>query len=136
MYARGGIAYIYLCYGVHHLFNVVTGVEGDPHAVLIRGIEPVEGLDIMLSRRKLEHPEPRLTAGPGSLSVALGLDTSLTGQNLLAKDSPVWLEDRGKRIGLQKIKSGPRVGMNFSGKWATIPWRFSIAGNPWVSSAR
>lgn len=136
MYLEGGNAYIYICYGIHHLFNVVTAIDGNPHAVLIRGLEPLEGIDAMLSRRKMICPQPKLTAGPGSLAMALGLDTSLTGQDMLLRDSPVWIEDRGHTIARPDIVTGPRVGMNFPGEWAVIPWRFSVRDNPWVSPAK
>ena len=83
----------------------------------------------------MERPERKLTAGPGILTIALGLHSAMTGQDMVQRDSPVWIEDRGVRIPRQQIASGPRVGMNFPGKWASIPWRFSVKGNAWVSPA-
>ena len=83
MYSPPGTAYVYLCYGIHHLFNVVTNVEGVPHAVLIRAIEPIEGIDIMLQRRKMSKLLPKLTAGPGILSQALGISTQHSWISLL-----------------------------------------------------
>ncbi len=136
MFWQGGTAYIYLCYGIHHLFNVVTGARDVPHAILIRAIEPLEGIDIMMDRRKLKTPKYMMTAGPGALAAALGLQTGLTGQDMLRQGSPVWIEDRGIQISKKDIVSGARVGMNFTGKWAVIPWRFSVKGNKWVSPAR
>ncbi len=131
MFQEAGRAYIYLCYGIHHLFNVVTAPAETAHAVLIRAIEPIEGIDIMQSRRapqplpnkkKLVHrdihrganhaPLPSgkglgvgLTTGPGALAQALGLNTHYTGQSLLAPDSPIWIEDclPASRPGYEKI---------------------------------
>ena len=136
MYAQGGTAYIYLCYGIHHLFNVVTATRDVPHAVLIRAIEPMDGIDVMLERRKMSSMNHRLTAGPGSLSVALGLNTTLSGLDMLKRDSPVWIEDYGTEISKRCIIAGPRVGVAYAEEWAAKLWRFSVKGNPWVSKAR
>ena len=83
MYEDGGVSYVYLCYGIHHLFNVVTGPKGIPHAVLIRGLEPIEGLDQMLMRRGMTSLKPNLTAGPGALAQAMGIDKRLNGEDYL-----------------------------------------------------
>ena len=139
MYAEGGTAYVYLCYGIHHLFNVVTNVEDIPHAVLIRAINPIEGIDIMLQRRKLSKPLPKLTAGPGILSRALGICTDHSGMSLMG--NKIWIEnnhpsDRSKRSDGYDIISSPRVGCQYAGKDAHNPWRFRIKGNKWVSPAK
>ena len=134
MYAVGGTAYVYLCYGIHHLFNVVTNVEGIPHAVLIRAIEPVDGIDIMLQRRNMSKPLPKLTAGPGILSQALGISTSHSGVSLFGDE--IWIEESEFSIDNNDFISSPRVGCQFAGKDANNPWRFRIKGNPWVSPAK
>ena len=135
MYAPGGTTYIYLCYGIHHLFNVVTNREGIPHAILIRALEPLEGIDIMLKRRNMKKLLPRLTAGPGILSQALGISIYNSGISLL--DNQIWIEDNSNNspIGDFKIISSPRVGCEYAEEDANNPWRFRINGNPWVSPA-
>ena len=135
MYTIGGSAYVYLCYGIHHLFNVVTNVEGVPHAVLIRAVHPLDGIDIMLSRRNLKNISNRLTAGPGILSQAMGISIHISGQSLL--DKQIWIENRENNNPLEdfKIISSPRVGVQYAGKDASNPWRFQVENSPWVSSA-
>lgn len=133
MYAAGGVSYVYLCYGIHHLFNVVTHREGEPHAVLIRAIEPLEGTATMLKRRNRKTLTPQLGAGPGLVSQCLGLTTKHTGSSLLG--DTVWIESHTD-IADENIISSARVGMHFSGPYKTIPWRFRIAGSPFTSKAR
>jgi DNA-3-methyladenine glycosylase len=122
MFDRGGVAYVYLCYGIHHLFNVVTGPADVPHAVLVRAGTPIEGRDAMLARRGAGTPDRRLLAGPGSLSRALGITTGLTGANLLG--SQVWIADQGLDPASSSIEAGPRVGIDYAGEDALLPWRF------------
>lgn len=122
MFGPGGLAYIYLCYGIHHLFNVVTNVEGVPHAVLIRAGDPLEGLDIMLGRRQRRVFDKRLLGGPGSLARALGITTELTGQALRGDD--IWIEDHGIAVAPSGIEASPRVGVAYAGEDALLPWRF------------
>lgn len=136
MYHEGGTAYIYLCYGIHHLFNVVTATRDVPHAILIRAIEPVEGIDIMLERRQMTSLQPRLTAGPGSLSVALGLHTGLNSEDLVKKNTRIWIEDNGYTIPRKEIIASPRIGVGYAMEWATKAWRFRIKDNPWTSPAK
>ena len=136
MFGDPGVAYIYLCYGIHHLFNIVTGPAGTPHAILVRAVEPVHGIETMMERRGMTFPHPRLTAGPGSLTVALGLTTALSGTDLLHPQSPVWIEDRGTQIPGKDIIASTRVGVGYAGDWARKPWRFRIRNNPWTSPAR
>lgn len=126
MFQAGGRAYVYLCYGIHHLFNVVTGQEGEAHAVLIRGIEPLLGLEHMLERRKAKRLKPSLSNGPGALSQALGLHVGWTGQSLLTPDTPVWIEDPGTPLDSADIAVGPRIGVEYAGESAAWPWRFWI----------
>ncbi len=131
MFREGGIAYVYLCYGIHNLFNVVTNRSGEPEAVLIRAVEPEEGIEIMKKRREYKEVKPELTAGPGRLTEALGIDRSHYGTNL--QSEPVWIEDRGKHISASDIDSSPRIGVSYAGEDAKKPWRFTISGNRWVS---
>jgi len=127
MYAPGGIAYVYLCYGIHHLFNVVTNIMGIPHAILIRAIEPQEGIRTMLKRRKKEILESNLTAGPGTLSQALGITTQCTGTSLLGKY--IWIEDNGINYSNEIIITSERIGVQYAREDASNPWRFRIQKN-------
>lgn len=122
MFGSGGIAYVYLCYGIHHLFNVVTNVEGVPHAVLIRAGSPVEGADVMLQRRQKSVFDKRLLGGPGSLSRALGITTELTGQDLQGEN--IWIEDHGICITPGSIRSDARIGVDYAEEDALLPYRF------------
>lgn len=128
MFHRGGRAYIYLCYGIHHLFNVVTGPENEAHAVLIRALEPLEGIEWMLERRRLQIRKPadlpRLTTGPGALAQALGLHKDFSGQDFFAPDPPFWIEGSGALIPPEAISAGPRIGVDYAGACAARPWRF------------
>jgi len=130
MYRRGPVAYVYLCYGLHWLFNVITNVEGIPHAVLIRAIQPVKGIKLMLKRRGKKEVDSRLTAGPAVLSQALGICGRHSGLSLLGHE--IWLED-GIDVPPAMIGSSARVGVDYAGKDARLPWRFYIRDNAWVS---
>ena len=125
MFRRGGIAYVYLCYGIHHLFNVVTNIEGIPHAVLIRAIKPVDGIDIMLQRRKIKKPVITLTNGPGTLSAALGIKTLHSGLSLYG--TQIKIENIGIIVDESRIKTSPRIGVNYAGEDAKLPYRFVLA---------
>ena len=131
MYAKGGTAYVYLCYGIHHLFNVVTNDADVPHAVLIRGIEPLDGIDTMLERRNKEKLTPALTAGPGTLSMALGIHTKHSGLSLFGEE--MYIEDRGIKLMSNDIIACSRVGVAYAEEDAYLPYRFSIKGNKYVS---
>jgi DNA-3-methyladenine glycosylase len=131
MFAHGGTAYVYICYGIHHLFNVVTNQKNIPHAILIRGIEPTDGIDLMLKRRKMKVLSYNLTAGPGALAAAMGIRVKHTGLDLLG--DTIWIEDRGVKIPSQKIIPTIRVGVESSGKDARLPYRYIIKDNPWVT---
>ena len=131
MYATGGIAYIYLCYGIHHLFNIVTNKENIPHAVLIRAIEPKDGIEIMLQRRNKKKIDYTLTSGPGSLSKALDITVEESGTSLMG--DLIWLEDQNIYFKNQDILTSPRIGVQYAGKDSLNPWRFRIKGNPWTS---
>jgi len=123
MFAAGGVAYVYLCYGVHHLFNVVTGPEGTPHAILVRGIFPTEGIEIMMQRRKVKLGK-KFSSGPGTSSAALGLKSSMSGTDLLG--NIIWIEDMGFNIPENEIYVGPRIGVDYAGDDAALPYRFLI----------
>lgn len=134
MYMHGGTAYVYLCYGIHHLFNVVTNVAGVPHAILIRAIEPIDGIDAMLARRGKIMLHPSLTAGPGAMSMALGINTSHTGSSL--HGNTIYIEDRGIRVPAKGIIAATRVGVAYAMDDALRPYRFYISNNPYVSKGR
>lgn len=131
MYEAGGVSYVYLCYGIHHLFNVVTGPEFTPHAVLIRGLEPVAGIDVMLERRNMVAVKPNLTAGPGALAKALGIDRSFNAKDLQGEE--IWIEDNGIVIDPLDIVAGPRIGVAYAEDHALLPWRYYVKGNKFVS---
>ncbi len=133
MYAKGGSAYVYLCYGIHHLFNIVTNKENTPHAVLIRAIQPRDGIEIMLQRRNKKKIDHTLTSGPGSLTRALGITVKNSGTFLM--DNLIWLEDQNINYTNQDILATPRVGVQYAGKDAQNPWRFQVENSPWVSPA-
>jgi DNA-3-methyladenine glycosylase len=131
LYDEGGMSYVYLCYGIHHLFNVVTAPKGTPHAVLIRGLEPVNGLDIMLHRRNKPVLKPALTAGPGALAKAMGIDKTLNAKDLCGEE--IWIEDNGLIVRSDDIVAVPRVGVDYAEDHALLPWRYYIKGNKFVS---
>jgi len=130
MFEQGGKAYIYRCYGIHHLFNVVTAPEGVAHAILIRAIEPIENVDTMLSRRKMSKVTPNLTNGPGKWTVAMGITVDYNGISLIDKQSPVQIFSYPD-ITDDKILASPRVGVDYAGECALWPWRFRIKDNIW-----
>ena len=131
MFEKGGHSYVYLCYGMHHLFNVVTNNTNVADAVLIRAIEPVEGIDLMKVRRGKLLNEFHLTSGPGKLTKALGIDRKWNGKSLVGNE--IWLEDLGKNISAARIVRGPRIGIDYAGDDASLPWRFTLRGSPWIS---
>lgn len=131
MYAKGGSAYIYLCYGIHHLFNVVTNDENIPHAILIRAVEPVKGIKEMIVRTGKEKSDTTITKGPGNVSKALGIYTAHCGSSLLNKD--IFIADDGFAYKRTEIFTTPRIGVNYAGNDALLPYRFYIKGNPFVS---
>ena len=130
MFSNGGLAYVYLCYGIHHLFNVVTNLEGEADAVLIRALEPIQGLEVMMKRMQTHSPK-RITAGPGKLTKALGIDRKHNGMEL--RSDNLWIADTGKVIKRKEIVSSRRIGIDYAGKDALLPWRFSLQDNPWIS---
>ena len=129
MYGIGGTAYVYFVYGMYHQFNVVTNVADVPHAILVRALEPVEGLDFMRRRRR-GRPEYELTSGPGRLCLALGIDRRFDKADL--SSDRVWIED-GVSISPRQIARGPRIGIDYAQEWVAKPWRFWVKDNPFVS---
>jgi DNA-3-methyladenine glycosylase len=129
MFAHGGHAYVYLCYGIHHLFNIVTNTEGKADAVLIRALEPIEGIETMLKRRNMVKIEKRLTSGPGVLAQAMGIKTANNKTRL--DEDIIWIEE-GDRIE-KAIISTTRIGVEYAEEDALKPWRFYISDNKWVS---
>jgi DNA-3-methyladenine glycosylase len=131
MFMRGGVAYVYLCYGIHEMFNIVTSVEGQPHAILIRAINPTDGLDVMMSRRNVLTPKPAITSGPGSVAKALGISRNINAFSL--QSNTIWIEDRGLSFPNESIASVPRIGVSYAGEDALLPYRFYVKGNLYVS---
>ncbi|MCC2548288.1 DNA-3-methyladenine glycosylase [Hymenobacter sp. BT175] len=134
MYEAGGVAYCYLIYGRYTLFNIITNEAGKADAVLIRGLEPTEGLAEMQLRRGLAAPARNLTAGPGLLTQALGITTAHYGTDVTG--DLIWLEDRNETLPPELVTASPRVGIDYAGSDAALPWRFRVKGSPWVSPAR
>lgn len=132
MYGKGGRSYVYLCYGIHHLFNVVTNKKETPHAVLIRALEPIEGIDVMLKRTGKQKLDNTLTKGPGNVSKALGISfrqhnsiSLLSNELFIAQDDYI--------LNQQDIVASPRIGVDYAGEDAKLLYRFFIKGNPYVS---
>lgn len=131
MFGKGGHSYVYLCYGMHNLFNVVTNVEGTADAVLVRALEPTVGIEEMKLRRgELKNPY-HLTSGPGKLTKALGINRTFNGKYLLNTD--VWIEDLGVIVKNKDIIASKRIGIDYAGEDAALPWRFTIKDNTWIS---
>jgi DNA-3-methyladenine glycosylase len=129
MFEQGGISYVYLCYGMHHLFNVVTNGKEKAEAVLIRALEPLDGIEIMMNRVGVSNPK-RITSGPGKLTKALGINRSHNGQNLFGDE--IWIEE-GAKMKKSNIISNERIGIDYAGKDALLPWRFSLRDSKWLS---
>jgi DNA-3-methyladenine glycosylase len=134
MYAKGGVAYVYLIYGLHHLFNVVTNLEDTPHAILIRGIEPVEGIDTMLGRMKKQRLDHTVGRGPGNVSKALGIRTVNTGVSLLG--DTIFIASDGMKVSPSRIIATPRIGVDYAAEDALLAYRFYIKDNPYVSGKK
>ena len=124
MYAAGGVAYVYLCYGIHHLFNVVTGAQDIPHAVLVRAGYPLLGVDTMLRRRHKQAVDKSLLAGPGSSSQALGIRTDMTGTSL--QGHCIWIEDHDIDFREDAVRVTPRIGVDYAAEDALRPYRFLV----------
>ena len=131
MFNDGGCAYVYLIYGIHNLFNIVTNRKDIAEAVLVRAIEPFEGESFMAERRGPLSSRYQLTSGPGKLTKALGIDRNWNGKSLL--DSEIWIEDVGRNVAHGNILAGPRIGIDYAMEDAALPWRFTVKGNLWLS---
>ena len=131
MHRQGGIAYVYLCYGIHEMFNIVTSEEGQPHAILIRAIEPAEGIEEIELRRNMPVSKPAITSGPGSVAKALGISRKINGFDL--QGDVIWIEDRGLNFRDEEIVAAPRVGVDYAGEDALLPYRLYVRGNRYVS---
>jgi DNA-3-methyladenine glycosylase len=131
MFGAGGKAYVYLCYGIHQMFNIVTNVEGRPHAILIRAVEPIEGIDIMMARTGKKVLDNTLTRGPGNVGKAFGFHTSQCGFSLVSDE--LYILDDGFSVSEKNLGISPRIGVAYAGEDAHLPYRFYIKGNPYVS---
>lgn len=128
MYSAGGVSYVFLCYGIHHLFNIVTNNKDVPEAVLIRAIYPTLGVEEILKRRKATSLTKGLCTGPGKVSAALGINK--LHDNLPLTGKTIWIEDTGIKINKKDILSGPRVGIDYAEEHALLPYRFWIEKVP------
>ncbi|MGN6397144.1 MAG: DNA-3-methyladenine glycosylase [Mucilaginibacter sp.] len=131
MFMQGGVAYVYLCYGIHEMFNIVVAEEGTPHAILVRAVHPTEGLETMQSRRNMPVLKPTITMGPGSVAKALGISRAINAFDLTG--DTIWIEDRGLSFPDEEVAVVPRVGVDYAGEDALLPYRFYLKGNQYVS---
>jgi len=131
MFNEGGKAYVYLCYGVHQMFNIVTNKEGIPDAILIRAVEPVDGIDIMLKRTGKKKFDETLTRGPGNVGKVFGFHTSQCG--LLLNSDELFIADDGFKVSKEMIGTSPRIGVDYAGKHAEWHYRFFMKGSKFVS---
>jgi DNA-3-methyladenine glycosylase len=134
MFKTGGTAYVYLCYGIHHLFNVVTNKKDVPHAVLIRALDPIHGINTMLARTGKRVADYTLTKGPGNVSKALGIYTKHTGFNLL--EDEIYIASDDFVANKKDIIATPRIGVDYAGDDAKLPYRFILKDNPYVSGKK
>jgi DNA-3-methyladenine glycosylase len=131
MYHEGGLAYVYLCYGIHHLFNIVTSDEDDPSSVLIRAVEPFAGLEIIESRRRMPASKSTVTSGPASTAKALGIDLTFNTKEMTGDE--IWVEDAGIHYAPDEIAAVPRIGVPYAREHALLPLRFYVKNNKYVS---
>jgi DNA-3-methyladenine glycosylase len=134
MYANGGAAYVYLCYGIHHLFNVVTNLKDVPNAVLVRAAEPLIGIDVMLARTRKKKLDYTLTSGPGNVSKALGIFTHHSGKHLKSED--IFIAEDDFHLLKNKIIATPRIGVQYAAEDALLPYRFFIKDSMYVSGKK
>lgn len=132
-YAEGGHVYVFFVYGMYYQLNLVTGLVDHPHVVLIRAVEPVEGIELMRKRRGVMK-DKNLTSGPGKLCIALGINRDLNGEDL-TESGRIWVEEY-RTIKKTAVASGPRVGIDYAEEFIDMPWRFWIEGNAFVSRLR
>jgi DNA-3-methyladenine glycosylase len=131
IFGEGGVAYVYLCYGIHQMFNIVTNSNGIPHAILIRGVEPLKGIDLMLQRTSKKVVDETLTRGPGNVGKAFGFHTSQCGLSLQSKE--LFIADDGYVVKEEDMGISPRIGVAYAGDHAAWDYRFFIKGNKYVS---
>ena len=131
MYSAPGTAYIYICYGMHQMMNIVTNEKEIPDAVLIRAVEPLKGIDIMLQRTGKGQLDKTLTRGPGNVGKALGIFKHHSGLHLL--DEQIYLLDDGHKIPEEKLGVSKRIGVESAGADGLLPYRFFVKGNKYVS---
>jgi DNA-3-methyladenine glycosylase len=132
MYEEGGVAYVYLCYGIHHLFNIITNSKDRADAVLIRAVAPIEGIEVMLERRSKEQLDKTLTSGPGNFTKAFGLDRSHYGADLTGDQ--VWIEeDKNVVLKEKEIRVSKRIGIDYAEEDKDLPWRFYLNSSIYVS---
>jgi DNA-3-methyladenine glycosylase len=132
MYEEGGVAYVYLCYGIHHLFNVITNSKDRADAVLIRAVEPLAGIEVMLERRSKEKLDKTLTSGPGNFTKAFGLDRSHYGADLTGDQ--VWIEeDKSVALKAEDLTVSKRIGIDYAEEDKELPWRFYLNSSKYVS---
>jgi len=131
MFMQGGVAYVYLCYGIHEMFNIVVAEEGTPHAILVRAVNPTDGIETMQARRNMPVVKPTITMGPGSVAKALSISRAINAFDLTG--DTIWIEDRGLSFPDSEIAVVPRVGVDYAGEDALLPYRFYLKGNPYVS---
>lgn len=129
MFGKGGFAYVYLCYGVHQLFNVVTNKQNKPEAVLVRALQPLEGTEWMTQRMQTDSLT-RITSGPGKLTKALGIDRTLNGKDLITSEVCI---GEGVKVNNKQIVTATRIGIDYAGPDAKLLWRFYIKDNNWIS---
>ena len=135
MFSEGGLAYVYLCYGIHSMVNVVSGPKESAHAILIRAIEPMHNINLMKQRVVTNKKDILLASGPGNVCKAMGIMTKHNGLKLYDK-SNIWIEDHHEQISEKDIIMSPRVGIAYANEWAHKPWRFYIKNHLAVSKPR
>jgi DNA-3-methyladenine glycosylase len=134
IYGGAGTVYVYICYGMHHLFNVITNEKDIPHAVLIRALEPIEGVEYMLKRTGKLLSDYTLTKGPGNLALAMGMSKKHTGGDLFSEE--IFIEDDGLRYKRDQIVTTKRIGVESAREDADLLYRFIVKGNPYVSGRK
>lgn len=135
MFQEGGHAYVYLCYGVHALFNIITNTDQVPHAILVRAIAPQEGAEVMQQRRVKPKIDRSLTGGPGSLTKAMNITTQDNETDLVTSNK-IWLEESGIHYQPKDIIESPRVGIAYAEEYVDKPWRFRVKDSLWTSPAK
>ncbi len=130
MYGLGGVSYVYLCYGIHHLFNIVTGIKDVADAILVRALEPLKGEELMVLRTGKFQ---RMTSGPGLVCKAMGISGEHYGLDLTTPQTVIWVEEGDRPVTMQQLISTTRIGVDYAGEDANRRWRFYEKGNQWVS---